>query len=254
MGDVATPGIVTSPEILSCYGMSDEVIVKSGVQIWPGEGVAVDVNGQMVSASDATALLSIGRACSAVLGDGTLTCRYDQGIFRFTAGTNPPLAANRGQPCYWQDNQTLTMTPGTLVAGVCAGADSQGPRVLIGLGLGGDDSLVLVPLLIADLVSADAAVYYCTSPVAGQIVSITSILQGHALATGNATLTGKIGAAAITGGVLTLVNAASAVGDVVTVNPTAANTVAVGSKINFTVGGTQTNAAAQANLLVTIAQ
>jgi len=80
-------------------------------------------------------------------------------------------------------------------------------------------------------------VYGIPSPVAGTIVKIQSWLDG-ALTTGNATLTAKIGAVAVTNGVITITQAASAIGDIDVCNPTAANVVAVGSNINLTVGGT----------------
>jgi hypothetical protein len=85
-----------------------------------------------------------------------------------------------------------------------------------------------------------SSVYRVASPVAGTIVKIWSNLAG-ALATGNATLTGKIGSTDITDGVLTITQAGSAAGDIDSATPTAANTVVEGSDINFTVGGTNSN-------------
>lgn len=253
MPDVATPGVVTSVEIDSCYGMSDEILVATGKQVYPGAFVASDASGNMVAASDATAVLSLGVACQGVLGDGTLTCRYDQGIHRAVAGTNPPLAGDKGKLCYFQDDQTLTMTPGTLVAGTVYKVDSLGPQVLIGAGLkGSSGGRTYLTLLLADLVSADASVYHIASPVAGKITGLRTSLQAHALAGGNATVTGKIGSTAITGGVVTMLNAGSAIGDTATATPTAANAVVAGSDINFTIGGTQTNTAAQGVLIIEI--
>jgi hypothetical protein len=93
-------------------------------------------------------------------------------------------------------------------------------------------------------------VYGIPSPVAGTIIRIQSRLRG-ALTTGNATLTAKIGATAVTTGVLTITQAASAAGDIDVCEPTAARTVAVGSNINVTVGGTN-DAAVGADVVVTI--
>jgi hypothetical protein len=102
---------------------------------------------------------------------------------------------------------------------------------------------VYITLAIADLKAADAAVYRVASPVAGRITKLSTDLAA-ALVTADATLTGKIGAAAITNGVVTLVQAASAAGQVNSAAPTAANAVDVGSDINFTVGGGATTVVA----------
>ena len=64
-------------------------------------------------------------------------------------------------------------------------------------------------------------------------------------------MTAKIAAVAVTTGVLTITEAGSAVGDVDSCSPSAANTVAVGSDVNFTVGGTN-DAAVGATITVTI--
>lgn len=93
-------------------------------------------------------------------------------------------------------------------------------------------------------------VYGFASPFAGTIVKVQSRLKG-ALTTGDATITGKIGATAITNGALTVTQADSAAGDIDVANPTAANTVAIGSNVNFTIGGTN-DAVVGATLTVTI--
>jgi hypothetical protein len=91
---------------------------------------------------------------------------------------------------------------------------------------------------IPDMSTADEM--YIASPVAGTITKITSIIH-NAISSGDATLTGKINGSAITAGVITVANSGSAAGDVDTVTPTAANTVAVGDKIEIeTNGGSST--------------
>ena len=73
-----------------------------------------------------------------------------------------------------------------------------------------------------------------------------------ALATGDATLTGKIGANAITNGVITITQAGSAAGDVDSATPSAAKTVAAGDVISFTGGGTSdATSTATVSLLIT---
>ena len=104
----------------------------------------------------------------------------------------------------------------------------------------------LGPLRCTDLTGT--AVYRMVSQMAGTISSISSILCGAALATGDATLTCAIGAVAITTGVITVTQAASAEGNIDTVTPSAANVVAVGDDLNVTVGGTNTDASAFAEV------
>ena len=92
-----------------------------------------------------------------------------------------------------------------------------------------------VSLDVATLVGT--GVYGIPSPVAGTVVAIRTRLKAP-LTTGNATLTAKIGATAITNGVVTITQAGSAIGDIDLASPTAANTVAEGSNLSVTVGGT----------------
>ena len=87
---------------------------------------------------------------------------------------------------------------------------------------------------IADL-SAEAS-YYLVAPCAGKISRIRSITDG-AVGTADVTITPSIDGVAITGGVLTIATAASAAGDVDEAVPSAANRVAVGSKISMAVTG-----------------
>ena len=95
-----------------------------------------------------------------------------------------------------------------------------------------------VPFVLTLTSLTGAPVYRFTPSVSGTIVKIVSNLQG-ALTTGDATITGRIGATAITNGVVTITQAASAPGDVDTATPTALNTVVANtSDVNFTVGGT----------------
>ena len=89
------------------------------------------------------------------------------------------------------------------------------------------------------------------SPVAGTIDKVYSVLNA-ALATGDATLTGKIGASAITSGVITITASGSAAGDVDSATPSAAKTVAIGDVISFTGGGSSSaTGTATVSLLIT---
>ncbi len=255
MADATAP-VVTAYQKDTCYAMYREEGVAANSAIYAGIGLAFNASGFLVPASTAGALSSAGRAAQTVTGTsvaGAVTCRVDQGAFVWAAGTNPPLQANINQLCYWQDDQTVTMTPGTLVAGTVFDVDASGVWVLIGAGLQGGSVATgkkYLTLNLADVKSADASVYYLASPVAGKITNLLTALSA-ALATGNSTATVSIGGVNVTGGVVTMVQAASAAGQVNTAAPTALNTLAVGSSIAVTIGGTNT-ATAGATLTIEV--
>lgn len=92
----------------------------------------------------------------------------------------------------------------------------------------------VVGLDIAD--GSAEAVYYVVCPHAGDIKKIWTVIDG-VVSTADITITGAIGAVAITNGVVTIATAASAAGDVDVATPTAANTVTSGQAVNFTVTG-----------------
>jgi hypothetical protein len=102
------------------------------------------------------------------------------------------------------------------------------------------------PLRCTDLTGT--AVYRALAQQAGTISSISSVLCGAALATGNATLTCSIDGTPITTGVITILQSGSAEGDIDTVTPSGANVIAVGEVFEVTVGGTNTEAAAFAEV------
>jgi hypothetical protein len=105
---------------------------------------------------------------------------------------------------------------------------------------GGSENLKKTFLNVCLTDISSASTVYVTSPVAGTITKIYSIIDG-AIATADAVITSKIGAVAITGGAITIANSSSAAGDVDSATPTAANTVAAGSNINLTTNGASTN-------------
>lgn len=87
----------------------------------------------------------------------------------------------------------------------------------------------------------DNVTYYVVCPWAGTIESISSVIHA-AIATADATLTGKIATVSITTGVITITQSGSAAGDVDSVTPTAANTVAVNETLEIVVTGSNTGA------------
>lgn len=92
-------------------------------------------------------------------------------------------------------------------------------------------------VLTLDILDGSAeGVYWLVSPHAGTISKIYTVTDG-AVGTADITVTAKIGATAVTGGVVTIATAASAAGDVDVASPSAANTVTAGQAVNFTVTG-----------------
>jgi hypothetical protein len=251
----ATGPIASSPELQNPYDFITAYPVADEVQLWQGAAVAVGDGGFLVKASDAGALYTVGRAEESVLGDGVATCRARNGIFIFSNGVNALTVADRLAPCYWEDDNTVGFDSSSgILAGLVVDVSSAGVAVAIGFiapaGLA-IASKIYISLLAANLNGGEAKIYNIVSPAAGAITKIWSVVTNEDTDTGPATLTGKIGAVAITNGVVTIALDA-VVGDVDSATPTAANVVAAGDAISFTVGGTQGNMDAQALITVEI--
>ena len=88
-----------------------------------------------------------------------------------------------------------------------------------------------------------AASFWLPSPCTGTITKIQTIING-ALATADAVLTFELGGTLITDGSsnnLTITQSGSAAGDVDTMTPTGARTLAVGTKIEMITAGASVN-------------
>lgn len=127
----------------------------------------------------------------------------------------------------------ITATLGTVQAPAVVATTSL---TLTGATINGME--VAFPLVISDLRALSAKTYRVASPFAGTITRILSNLN-DALAAGDAVLTPNIAAVAMTDGAITIPQAATP-GDVVSVNPSAANVVVQGSDINVAVTGANT--------------
>ena len=93
---------------------------------------------------------------------------------------------------------------------------------------------------IADISTASST--FVPIPDGGRVIKILTALQA-VIATANGGITFEIGGTAITGGGITVAYSGSAVGDVDTAEPTAANEVAEGGTIEMITDGASTNAA-----------
>lgn len=93
---------------------------------------------------------------------------------------------------------------------------------------------------IADVSSAAST--WTISPVTGTITNIWTVLEG-AITVGDAAITFELAGTPITGGGITIANAASAAGDIDTATPSAANAVTAGDAIEIITDGGSTDAA-----------
>jgi len=103
---------------------------------------------------------------------------------------------------------------------------------------------------LADVSTAGQIYIPVPDEAAGEVFEIRTALNG-AIATGDATLTPKIGGTAMTNGAITITQSGSAAGDVDVSRPTGARTVAAGDAIEIETDGASTNAVA-VSITVTI--
>lgn len=247
--------------------------VAAAKKIFAGSLVALDSSGNAQPGATATGLVAAGRAAEYIdnssgnAGDKQVT--IEPGVFRWanSSAGDAITKAEIGDLCYIVDDQTVAKTNGTntrSVAGYIVDVDSDGVWVVTGSwmfqtptgallaanngsdianaatfrgNLGGGANKCILQIRDIDLIGANAEVKRVVTPVAGTIAKIYSTIDG-ALTTGDATLTGKIGATAITDGAITVTQSGSAAGDVDVVTPSALNVVSAGDVISITVGGT----------------
>jgi hypothetical protein len=225
-------------------------VVASGTG-YQGGMVALDADGLGVAASPIATQPTIGIAHKDFVDGDRVDVAKLCAAMSNSADADLIAKANIGQVCYVVDDGTVALTSNSgarPIAGQIVDVDEYGVWVDF------DDAPVLgrtmtVQATVETLVGAN--VYRTIAPVDGRIVKIWSVTEG-VLTTGDATLTAKIGATAITGGVLTITQAGSAAGDIDSATPTAANAVAAGAGLSVTVGGTNATAT-KARVLFVIA-
>jgi len=223
------------------------VPLKAGAVVYAGGMACVDAAGFLVPGGNASAVRCRGvaqhRANNAAGANGAISVDVRAGVFLFdnAVGGDAITQADVLSLCFVLDDQTVAKTIGNgarPVAGQVLGVSADG-QVLVRIGDRADSRKLYVPLLVDDLRGAQAKVYRIAAPRAGAVTAIWSTLDA-ALTVGDATLTSRIGATPITGGLVTISFAGTVAGDVDSANPTAANIVAAGDLITVTVGGTNT--------------
>lgn len=254
--------------------------VAASQHIYSGELIALNAAGNAVKITETTGLVIRGVAQMEVDNSegiaGAKRVDTEQGHFGFLNSADADLitAAEIGDIAYAVDGQTVAKTVG-------GGRSPAGPILYIdngyvfvdvgkfpaagGTGLAAANNLSDVgsagtaraniganqweqTIYIDDLVGADAKRYGFVAPKALTITKIKSVLLGAALTTGNATLTAKIAGVAVTSGVVTITQAGSAIGDVDTAAPSAANVAAEDQFVEVLVGGTNAQTTSRASV------
>jgi hypothetical protein len=258
-------------QIVRREGETFEFPMTASVKAYIGALAVLDSAGNVKPAVTATGLIPAGvftrQVDNSTGGAAAVTATVQPGTFRFgnSAAADEITKAEIGDTCYIVDDQTVAKTTDNAsrsAAGQIVDVDTSGVWVRVGMdrlittgllaannlsdvaavatartNLGGGANKIALVLGNISTKGADAAVLRIVSPVAGTVDKIYSVLN-DALATGNASLTGKIGAVAITNGELTLAHAGSAAGDIDSATPSGAKTLAVGNILSITGGGT----------------
>lgn len=240
--------------------------------------VVLNSSGYAEPATAATAKIAVGRCDEALdttgLAAGAERVRVKAGIFKWEKNGTVDRTSI-GDTVYIHDDATVkTSSSSTSAAGILVDVDAvdgkpwvmtEHPAVPGATGLLAANNLSdvgtaataraniganvgLACVEIGNLAGAAATRYGFVAPAAITITKMRSVLLGHALATGDATLTGKIAGVAITGGVITITQAGSAIGDLDSATPSAANTATAGQFVEALVGGTNDDADAFALL------
>ena len=235
-------------------GIDFQYAVAASQTFYAGGIVQKDSSGNAIVGAAGENLVCLGVCqeykAAGVAGVDKVKTRY--GVFKFVNG-DTITKAHIGQNAYVGDDETVfRAATGRSLAGKIVDVDSTGVFVKISEPSAAAEGSKFFTVQVRDLVGANAQRNGFSSPVAGSIKTIRSVLLGAALTTGNATLTAKINTVAVTTGVVTITQSGSAIGDIDSAVPTALNTVAVGDFVELTVGGTNAQTASFAEVIIEI--
>jgi hypothetical protein len=245
--------------------------VKANAKIYQGAIVCLDSTGYAVPASTATGLLAVGFARESQdatgLASGAIRIEVEEAIVGMSnsGGGDTITFTELGELVYLVDDQTVAKTSagGTRsVAGIARMIEGGLIFVEFSNSISADGDLLIANNLSdvanaatsranlgANKVQVDVRVPTLVGTgvtrkvvtVAGTITKIWTVIDGI-LTVGDATLTSRIGATAITDGLVTITQVGSAAGDKDSATPSALNVVAVGDVVSFTVGGSNATA------------
>jgi hypothetical protein len=226
--------------------VTEKFLLKASTLVYQGALVATEFStGYLVNAANTAGLKVAGiseghydnssGADGAAEGDVTIG---DLAKFSASGATQDWV----GKIVYVVDNDTVALVdPGNGVkAGVCMIVESADcVWIWVGVEKALPGEIKSLSVYIADVSTASER--FIVSPYAGDIIAITSVLEGT-IATADATLSSTIGGVAIADGNIVIEDSGSAAGDIDSATPSAANTVAVGNYISVATDGASTNA------------
>lgn len=169
-----------------------------------------------LKAADAATYRAVGMFTASVTGgaaDGDVTVDVQAGTFLLAnaAGTDALTIADIGKPCFVVDDATVgrSSARGTrCLAGVVRGVDADGVAVEIGTGAeAAGDRRVFLPFFINETDTLAGTTAELVSPVAGEIVGLTTIVQ-KAVTTGG-TITASVDGTAVDGLSIAVADAAT---------------------------------------------
>lgn len=212
-------------------GVAAGVTIHQGALIIAAAGVgrpgrAGQGGNDTAKANDASTYKCLGIAQESVVGgasDGDVKVRVKAGVFNLvnSAGVDAIGADDVGRPCYIVDDQTVAATSagGTRAqAGVVAFIDSEGVWVSAGVTVADTRRAVVVPFFINETDTLAPTNAELISPVRGEIIAASAIVQ-KAVTTGG-DITFLVGATAVDGLTITIADGATK-GTVATDRPTA---------------------------------
>lgn len=120
---------------VSPFDMFDDFVVLTGATIYQGSGVAIGSDGNLVHASAAGALYTLGIAEKTILAAPAGTSlRVSQGMKKLNNAAGHLLTiANRLGPCYWSDDQSVGTDSSKLLAGIVYDVEADGVWVIMGV-------------------------------------------------------------------------------------------------------------------------
>jgi hypothetical protein len=239
-GNSSSSDEITAAEIGDvCYIVDDETVAKTIGSTRSPAGVVLDVDTLGVWVQMPTLFGADGDLVAANnLSDvaSASTSRSNLGLGSIATQAASAVAITGGSIAGITD---LAVADGGTGASTAAAA-----RAALG------SNLLSLELDMTDLVGTSAQVKRVVAPYALTITKIYSVLEDHALATGDATLTAAIDGTPITDGAITITQSSSAAGDVDSASPSALNTATAGQVISITVGGTNDDTDATAKVVI----
>ncbi len=175
--------------------------LATGAVAYQGGGAAVDTAGNLVRASAATAVKTAGFFCatnaSAAAGD---VIDIQQGMAYLKNGVAALTDADRFQPCYWEDDQTVGGDPSTLLAGIVFDVDAGGVFVMLnpflGAGAGSRTNRIIAGGLAYTVKDEDdgATIHTATDNAVITLPAVSAANEGETITVVN---TGADGAALV---------------------------------------------------------